>query len=317
MIIRFVYLAFASILPFISIVAAAQNERILTAKWEVGSIYEYMMEGTTYKITENGDTTLTSHGTYDFMVSVLENTPDGYVLKVDYPTSIYTKQLGLKLKGVSDVISINIATDKDGSLIGVNNTDYIIALCRQIIEETMKPPQMQAKGLSEKDMRAIIESVMSPERMVESFSKDIKVLLWPFGIALEPGYEYSGDSQVVVGESIIPVKCTYYLAPQEKEQSYTEIYMETEYDSDSLAPFIYSFLSDIMDNIKNKGKYDEDELKSETASYKIEVTDSYAAGIDDASMIPFVSKHTRSATICSDGNIQGKIQTRTISLKQK
>ena len=301
---------------FISISVSAQNERSITAKWKVGDKQEYVMEGTTYKITENGDTTLTSHGMYDFYVSILENNQDGYVLKVDYPTSIYTKQLGLKLKGIGDVISIKVATGKDGSLIGVNNPDYVITLCRQIIEEEMKLPQMKAQGLEEKDMRAILESVMSPERMIESFPKDIQILLWPFGIELEPGYEYSQDSQVVVGESIIPVECTYYLAPQTKGQTYSEIYMETEYDSDSLAPFIYSFMSDIMDNIENKGKYDKDEFKSESTKYKIEVMDNYAAGIDDGSTIPFVSTHTRSATINFDGKVQGKIQTRTISLKQ-
>lgn len=313
--IKYLYLVLA-ITFFISISVSAQNERSITAKWKVGDKQEYVMEGTTYKITENSDTTLTSHGMYDFYVSVLENNKDGYVLKVDYPTSIYTKQLGLKLKGIGDVISIKIATSKDGSLIGVNNPDYIITLSKQIIEEAMKLPQMKAQGLEEKDMRAILESVMSPERMIESFSKDIQILLWPFGIELEPGYEYSQDSQVVVGESIIPVECTYYLAPQTKGQTYSEIYMETEYDSDSLAPFIYSFMSDIMDNIENKGKYDKDEFKSESTKYKIEVMDNYAAGIDDGSTIPFVSTHTRSATINFDGKVQGKIQTRTISLKQ-
>lgn len=176
---------------------------------------------------------------------------------------------------------------------------------------------MKAEGLDEKDMRAVVESVMSPERMIESFSKDIQVLLWPFGIELEPGYEYSQNTQVIVGESIIPVECTYYLAPQAKGQTYSEIYMETKYDSDSLAPFIYSFLSDIMDNIENKGKFDKDEFKSESTKYKIEVMDSYAAGIDDGSTIPFVSTHTRSATVNFEGKVQGKIQTRTISLKQE
>ncbi len=44
--------------------------------------------------------------------------------------------------------------------------------------------------------------------------------------------------------------------------------------------------------------------------------DNYVAGIDDGSTIPFVSTHTRSATINFDGKVQGKIQTRTISLKQ-
>ena len=313
--IKYLYSVLAII--FISISVSAQNERSITAKWKVGDKQEYVMEGTTYKITENGDTTLTSHGMYDFYVSVLENNQDGYVLKVDYPTSIYTKQLGLKLKGIGDVISIKVATGKDGSLIGVNNPDYVITLCRQIIEEAMKLPQMKAQGLEEKDMRAILESVMSPERMIESFSKDIQILLWPFGIELEPGYEYSQDSQVVVGQSIIPVEYTYYLAPQVTGQTYSEIYMETEYDSDSLAPFIYSFLSDIMDNIENKGKYDKDEFKSESTKYKIEVMDNYAAGIDDGSTIPFVSTHTRSATINFDGKVQGKIQIRTISLKQE
>ena len=314
--IKYFYLAL-TITFFISISVSAQNERSITARWKVGDKQEYVMEGTTYKITENGDTTLTSHGMYDFYVSILENNQDGYVLKVDYPTSIYTKQLGLKLEGVGDVISINIATGKDGSFIGVNNIDYIITLCGQIIEEAMKLPQMKAEGLDEKDMRAVVESVMSPERMIESFSKDIQVLLWPFGIELEPGYEYSQNTQVIVGESIIPVECTYYLAPQAKGQTYSEIYMETKYDSDSLAPFIYSFLSDIMDNIENKGKFDKDEFKSESTKYKIEVMDSYAAGIDDGSTIPFVSTHTRSATVNFEGKVQGKIQTRTISLKQE
>ncbi len=298
-------------------VSLAQNERAIVARWEVGDKQEYVMESTIYEITENGDTTLTSHGMYDFCVSVLENNQDGYVLKVDYPTSIYTKQLGLKLKGVGDVISINVVTGKDGSLIGVNNADYMITVCRQIIEELMKLPQMKAKGLEEKDMRAFVESVMSPERMIESFSKDIQLLLWPFGIELEPGYEYSQNSQVTVGESIIPVECTYYLAPQAKGQTYSEIYMETEYDSNSLAPFVYSFLSDIMDNIENKGKYDKDEFKSESTNYKIEVMDNYAAGIDDGSTIPFVSTHTRSSTINLNGKVQGKIQIRIISLKQE
>ena len=45
--------------------------------------------------------------------------------------------------------------------------------------------------------------------------------------------------------------------------------------------------------------------------------DSYAAGIDDGSTIPFVSTHTRSATVNFEGKVQGKIQTRTISLKQE
>ena len=302
---------------FISISVSAQNERSITARWEVGNKQEYVMDGATYNITENGDTTLTSHGMYDFYVSVLENNQDGYVLKVDYPTSMYTKQLGLKLKGIGDVISINVATGRDGNFIGVNNPDYIITLCKQILEEAMKLPQMKAKGLGEKDMRAIVESVISPERMIESFSKDIQILLWPFGIELEPGYEYSQNSQVVVGESIIPVKYTYYLAPQAKGQTYSEIYMKTKYDSDSLAPFIYSFGADIMDNIENKGKYDKDEFKSESTKYKIEVMDNYAVGIDDGSTIPFVSTHTRSATVNFDGKVQGKIQIRTISLKQE
>ena len=54
-----------------------------------------------------------------------------------------------------------------------------------------------------------------------------------------------------------------------------------------------------------------------SGKYKIEVMDSYAAGIDDGSTIPFVSTHTRSATVNFDGEVQGKIQTRTISLKQE
>ena len=301
----------------INISVSAQNERSITAGWKIGDKQEYVMEGTTYQITENGDTTLTSHGMYDFCVSVLENNKDGYVLKVDYPSSIYTKQLGLKLKGIGDVISINIATGKDGSFISVNNPNYIITLCKQILEEVMNLPQMKEKGLGERDMKAVVESVMSPEKMIESFSKDIQILLWPFGIELEPGYEYSQNSQITVGESIIPIECTYYLAPQVTGQTYSEIYMETKYDSDSLAPFIYSFLSDIMDNIENKGKFDKDEFKSESTKYKIEVMDSYAAGIDDGSTIPFVSTHTRSATVNFEGKVQGKIQTRTISLKQE
>lgn len=72
-----------------------------------------------------------------------------------------------------------------------------------------------------------------------------------------------------------------------------------------------------MDKIKNKGKYDKDEFESEFTNYKIEVMDNYAAGIDDNSTIPFVSTHTRSATINFDGKVQGKIQIRTISLKQE
>ena len=79
--------------------------------------------------------------------------------------------------------------------------------------------------------------------------------------------------------------------------------VRAKYDSDLLAPFIYSFLSDIMDNIKNKGKYDKDEFESESINYKIEVMDSYAAGIDDGSTIPFVSTHTRSAIINFDGKV--------------
>lgn len=93
--IKYFYLAL-TITFFISISVSAQNERSITARWKVGDKQEYVMEGTTYEITENGDTTLTSRVMYDFCVSVLENNQDEYVLKVDYPTSIIYKAAGIK-----------------------------------------------------------------------------------------------------------------------------------------------------------------------------------------------------------------------------
>ena len=59
--IKYFYLAL-TITFFISISVSAQNERSITTRWKVGDKQEYVMEGTTYEITENGDTTLTSRG---------------------------------------------------------------------------------------------------------------------------------------------------------------------------------------------------------------------------------------------------------------
>lgn len=183
------------------------------------------------------------------------------------------------------------------------------------MEEAIKLPEMKNQGLSDDELRAVLEPLMSPERLSESFSKDIQVLLWPFGLELEPGYEYQQSSQTAIGESLIPIENTYYMAPQEEGQDYTEIFLDSQFDSDALKPFLTSFMADLMSKVEDKGQYDEEEFKSGMANCEMVIVDSFGAAIDDSTTRPFVSTYTRTAVVLEGEKVQGRIQTRTIRLQ--
>ena len=289
---------------------AGQNDDCMTAKWHEGEEHSFRMEGTTYEVSEVGDTTFSARGSYDFRVSVVKATKKGYQMRLDYPTSIYTSNMEIDLSDIGEFIPIEFETDEFGIFEDVTNTDFLIKLSDRMIDAAIKLPQLSS--MNERDLRAMLNSYMSPERMVQSFSQDINLLLWAYGVGVQEGVVLKNESSVEMGGKEIPTTISILYSPEEKENGLFVVNMVTDYDSDAMAPFISQFIGQLMSNVQDKGKYDQKEFEDFMSKAQMQITDYYLAAINVDTTWPMVTRYIREVTIESEGKTQQKIQQRVI-----
>lgn len=268
------------------------------------------MEGTTQDISAAGDTTTTASGTYDFDVSVIKASKNGYKMRLEYPTSLYTSNMDIDLSDIGDVIPIEFETDEFGIFERVTNTDFLVKLSDRLIEAAIKLPQLAS--MNEGDVRAMLKSYMSPERMVQSFSQDINVLFWVYGVAVKKGEKYTYESDVEMGGMSIPTKTSVLLEPDGEDDNLYIVDMVTDYDSKSLTPFISQFLGQMMENVQEKGKYNQGEFDEYMSKAKMSIADYYQSAVDIDTTWPLMSGYIREVVIEAHDGRQEKIQKRVI-----
>lgn len=287
-----------------------QNDECMTAKWREGEKHSFRMEGKTYDVSEAGDTTVAARGSYDFNVSVVKATKKGYQMRLDYPTSLYTSNMEIDLSDIGEFIPIEFETDEFGIFEDVTNADFLVKLSDRMIDAAIKLPQLSS--MSESDLRAMLNSYMSPERMVQSFSQDINLLLWAYGVAVQEGVVLKNESSVDMGDLEIPTTMSIMYSPEEKENGLFVVNMVTDYDSDALAPFMSQFVGQLMGNVQDKGKYNQGEFEDFMSKSQMKIADYYLAAIDIETTWPVVTRYIREVTIESEGKKQQKIQQRVI-----
>lgn len=291
---------------------SAQTEDCIIAKWEKGYGADYTMEGTTLEVSEAGDTTVTSTGTYDFSVMVLDADKSGYKLRLEYPTSLYTSNMEIDLSDIGKTIPIDFETDEFGIFERVTNTDFLINLSERLIDAMVKLPQFS--DMDESDLRSMLNSIMSPERMVQSFSQDINVLLWPYGVAAEEGETLSFESSVNVGSTEIPTTSYVLLEPFKEGDMFKVIKMVTEYDKNSMGPFLTQFFGQMMSGVEDKGKYNQEEFENFMKNAQMSIIDSSVCVLDPETTFPFMASYERHVEMTTDGKTSSKIQRRELMI---
>ena len=289
---------------------SAQPTDCITAKWQEGQKHNFRMEGTTQEVSAAGDTTTTNSGSYDFSVSVLMASKKGYRMMLEYPTSLYTSNMDIDLSDIGDTIPIEFEADEFGIFERVVNTDFSVSLSERMIDAAIKLPQLSS--MSESDLRAMLNSYMSPERMVQSFSQDINLLLWAYGVGVQEGVVLKNESSVQMGDTEIPTTTSILYSPEEKEDGLFVVNMVTDYDSDALAPFMSQFVGQMMGNVQDKGKYDQGEFEDFMSKAKMQIADYYLAAINIDTTWPLVTRYIREVTMESEGKKEQKIQQRVI-----
>ena len=148
--------------------------------------------------------------------------------------------------------------------------------------------------------------------MVQSFSQDINLLLWAYGVGVQEGVVLKNESSVEMGGKEIPTTISIVYSPEEKENGLFVVNMVTDYDSDAMAPFISQFIGQLMSNVQDKGKYDQKEFEDFMSKAQMQITDYYLAAINVDTTWPMVTRYIREVTIESEGTTQQKIQQRVI-----
>ena len=308
---KFVCILSAILLQVTVSFCSAQNDDFISAKWKEGQMREFRMEGTAFDVSEKGDTTYTSRGSYDFSVEVLKASDSGYEMRLNYPTSIYTSNMDINLSDIGDSIPIEFKTDEFGIFDRVTNTSFLAKLSERLIEAAIKLPQLSS--MDESDLRAMLKSYMSPERMVQSFSQDIDVLFWVFGVAVKKGEKLTYESEADMGNGMsIPTTTSILLEPDEEDKSLYIVDMVTDYDSKSLGPVLAQFLRQMMENVKDKGKYDQKEFEGFMSKSQMNLADYYQSAVDVNTTWPLMSGYIREISIETPDGVQQKIQKRVI-----
>lgn len=288
---------------------AAQTEECITSNWNEGEKYSFRLEGMTQEVNSAKDTTIITSGTYDFDVCVLKADKNGYKMRLDYPTSLYASNMDIDLSDIGDMIPIEYETDEFGIFERVTNTNFLINLSNRIIDAAIKLPQLSS--MDEGEVRAVLKSYMSPERMIQSFTQDINVLFWMYGIAVKNGEQVTYESEVDMGGVSIPTTTSVSFETNNVNNLY-RVDMVMDYDSKSLFPFISQSIGQLVENVQDRGEYNQIEFEEYISSAKMSIVDYYHSEISIATTWPLMSSYIRKIVIEAKDGRQEKIQKRLI-----
>lgn len=254
--------------------SAQSNEILLKPNWKVGDIMHYQKNVKTLNVNQKNDTTIKKQGQYDFYLKVIDKNESGYTLSLDYPSSMYTQLIpNLQSLKSKEYLSVHFTTDLMGSFIELKNTDSLQDFMREIMNNLYDV--LPSSEMSKDEFLTYMKKVYSPEMQIASLKKDIDLILWQNGLEAEIGYLYESQASINMFNTEIPTKTILSLD--------VDIYngapiayiveTETEYDKDSLKPFIYSFLHETADSFKGNSKFDENEMKEFFSKAEIGIVD--------------------------------------------
>lgn len=309
-----VIICISSILLFLLSCSTAPGVYI-TAKWHDGQDLNYVMKGTIIDINEAGDSTVTNGGSYYFNVKVLSSNDDGYKLRLEYPTVMYTETLHLELNDIGETIPIEFETDVDGVVTGVSNTEELIEISNKITDAMVKMPELSS--MTEDELRKLFDSVMSPEVIIQSYSQDIEILLWAYGVPAIVGKEYTFESTSQIGEYEVPASCHVFLDSFKENDTHRVITMVTDFDKESILQYLSKFSTQIANA---KGDIDAQEELKEFIDYvkesEMEIYSVNYCAFDTETTWPVMVTKKMSSTITDGEKKSTRIQLREYHLYQ-
>ncbi len=255
-------------------VVMAQSKAITIARvWNVGDVMHYEKEAEALRISFENDTTVKSHTTSDFYLRVVDKNESEYTLRLDYPTSMYAQMLpNLKSLSTKEHLSLLFTTDLTGSFKELKNYDDLRVFFDEVIDAMYSPEKFP--GVTKEEYLAQMKRILSPELQVATMMKDIEIILWQNGLEAEDGHSYEFDSSVSVGNTVIPTKITLSLEVDPNDGY--PIYMVdtvTNFDKSTLAPFVSSFLQEVLMALKEQNKIGDNDLQDFFAQSDISLTD--------------------------------------------
>ena len=295
----------------------------VVAYWNVGDKYNFQVEESKYKVSNETDTSAVEKSAHLLTLEVVDATDSTYRVRVtsdDYLHSDYKRDAWQEdLTRQFGNTPYEFETDQYGSFkrvfISDEDMEMVYPMLDAVVEKIADDRDMDAQQRS--NMKALMRAMFTKEKILSLYEQEITPLLSFFAIRVTPGEEIHYETSIpsVFGDGSAIRMTGRYWADKELTDDYSVVMHNVmSADPEDMQRFVSVFLGNALDAVNEVDGETRETIDSALKGAEIALVDVVWEEIHLDTGWPLHYEYVRDLLVKAEGEQQEQYQSKTISI---